>query len=376
MHDVAIVGAGPVGTFLAAVLIDAGLDAVAVDARTGTSGSSRAIGIHPPSLRLLDAIGVASQIRDSGVQISRGVARSGGVLLAELRLTEPGAPPIVSVPQPVTQSILDAAVQSRRPDGIRRGIRVEAVHRTQAGFVLTGKERGSHWETQARFVVGADGASGSMRSLLHTAGRRVRYPDRYLMGDFRDDTGDGSLAVLHLERGGIVESFPLPGGVRRWVVHEGASRLVDGPAALADLIEGRTGCRPDPGSSSMFSSFVPHRAIAFGMVGNGLALVGDAAHELSPIGGQGMNLGWADAAELGRVLPRFLTPGSDRRELEEFGRRRLAVARRAARQAELNMLLGRPAPAVLQPVRALLAKAIAHQPVGRKVARVFTMATL
>ncbi|WP_367182697.1 hypothetical protein [Mycetocola sp.] len=60
--------------------MDACLDAVAVDARTGTSASFRAIGIHPPSLRLLDAIGVDDQIRDAGVHNSRGVARPDGIV--------------------------------------------------------------------------------------------------------------------------------------------------------------------------------------------------------------------------------------------------------------------------------------------------------
>ncbi len=201
-----------------------------------------------------------------------------------------------------------------------------------------------------------------------------RYRDRYAMGDFRDDTGDDGIAVLHLERGGIVESFPLPGGIRRWVAHVQVD--IDGPAALADLIVRRTGGGPDASTASMFSAFEPGRSEVANLAGRGVALIGDAAHEVSPIGGQGMNLGWADAADLARILPALLLPGGDVGALQAFSRRRLAVARRAARQAELNMLLGRPAPGLFQAGRSLAARLATHPPVDGYLARVFTMATL
>jgi 2-polyprenyl-6-methoxyphenol hydroxylase-like FAD-dependent oxidoreductase len=90
-----------------------------------------------------------------------------------------------------------------------------------------------------------------------------------------------------------------------------------------------------------------------------------------------MNLGWADAAELAAILPGLLGRGpSQRAALRDYSRRRLAVARRAARQAELNMVLGRPAPGVLQPGRELLARVASRPPVDRYLARAFTMATL
>ncbi|MFP3637215.1 hypothetical protein, partial [Bacillus sp. SIMBA_033] len=74
----------------------------------------------------------------------------------------------------------------------------------------------------AHVVIAADGAHSRLRqSLLPDLPART-YPDSYIMGDYSDHTGHGSSAVLYLEPPGIVESFPLPHGVRRWVVRLGA----------------------------------------------------------------------------------------------------------------------------------------------------------
>ncbi len=146
MRDVVVVGAGPVGSFLTALLLDAGLDAIAVDARERRAEHSRAIGIHPPSLALLDAVGVAAPVLAAGVPIDTGLARTRGVELGALHFAAAGGSPIVTLQQPVTQSLLDAAVHARRADGIRRGIRVTGLSRDSESLVVRGTTRDGDWE--------------------------------------------------------------------------------------------------------------------------------------------------------------------------------------------------------------------------------------
>ncbi|MFD1213467.1 FAD-dependent oxidoreductase, partial [Arthrobacter sp. GCM10027362] len=60
MHDVVIVGGGPVGLFLAILLAREGLDTAVLERRQARSPHSRAIGIHPPALEALDDAGAAA----------------------------------------------------------------------------------------------------------------------------------------------------------------------------------------------------------------------------------------------------------------------------------------------------------------------------
>nr|MDQ5862268.1 FAD-dependent monooxygenase [Actinomycetota bacterium] len=78
MVDVLIVGGGPVGLYLAALLLQEGVGVRVLEQRLHRDRHSRAIGIHPPALAALDRVGIASALVLEGVPIRRGIALSGG----------------------------------------------------------------------------------------------------------------------------------------------------------------------------------------------------------------------------------------------------------------------------------------------------------
>src|SRR5699024_12637169 len=177
---------------------------------------------------------------------------------------------------------------------------------------------------RAANVVVADGPRSIVRQStgIRLAAQTLR--DTYIMGDFAQtpaaDHGDPSTATVYLEPGGVVESFPLPGRMCRWVAHTGTQLVTESAEVLTRIIAERTGEHVDPMTSTMLSAFHVHRRLAQEMVCGRCLIIGDAAHEIRTIGGQGMTLGWLDAFEVAPLLARVVVDANTAalQELSQF----------------------------------------------------------
>ncbi|MGY2746655.1 FAD-dependent oxidoreductase [Arthrobacter sp. UYCu723] len=388
MAEVLIVGAGPVGLFMAALLLQSGVRVRVLEQRTERDQHSRAIGIHPPALDVLRRIGVAQELVAQGVPIRRGIALGGGRQLAQMSFAGVSYrfPFVLSLPQSRTEAVLEQRVRELDPGALHRGVRLTGLHDDGGRVGVEGSSPAGPVRHSAALVIAADGVRSAVRTLQGTAVRAKHYPDSYLMGDFADSTCFGPDAALFLAPEGIVESFPLPGGLRRWVIrldrtmpawnpetNPGPNNL-PGACWLAEQVRERTGIDVDAGSNSMLSSFGVRSRLARRMVTGRTVLIGDAAHEVSPIGGQGMNLGWLDAVALAPLVLAALQGDGVGAQLRSFERSRMTAAARAVRQSELNMALGRPFGGGLLNIRSYAIAAAAAVPaVNSFVARRFTM---
>ncbi len=372
-------GGGPVGLFLGALLAHAGVDVQVWEARSTAPAGSRAIGIHPPSLDAFALIGAAQPVLDEACLVRTGVARSRGRTLGTLSFAHASAthPYVATLDQHRTEAILRERLAAAAPEALRTGTRLTTLTRHDDHVDVTGTGPDGPVALRAAFVVGADGARSTVRGLLGIATTGREYPDRYVMGDFADPEPDAarSAALVDIGPAGVVESFPLPGSRRRYVVLTGRGAASTDEAraeTLASTVLERTGVRVDADTCSMLTRFRVRRTEPE-RIGVGRAvLIGDAAHEISPIGGQGMNLGWLDAAALAPLLAEALRTGAAG-PWPAYAARRQAVARRAARQAEANMALGRPISGPAALARGVLLRTALGLPSARLLADVYAM---
>ncbi len=374
--EVAVVGGGPVGLLLAGRLAQAGIDVRVLERRTERSTESRAIGIHPPGLACLAKLGVADALISHGIPVRTGLVFAGPRALGAISFATLVPPHnfVLTVPQHHTEAVLEQRLQALLPGALVAGAELKRIAFIRDGarlsLVCTSGE--PERELDASFVVGCDGKHSVVRKAIDVGYHGGPYPERFIMGDVPDDTGFGAQAAVFLTRTGLVESFPLPEGRRRWVVSTGLKREAADPELLASLIAQRTEQRIRADRCFMINTFTAERFVAARMYRTRAILAGDAAHVVSPIGGQGMNLGWLDATALSRCLVDTLRHGREPEPLlARYEQQRLSAARTAIRRAELFMMIGRGFawPTLRDAtVRALLSPVIAPH-----AARLFTM---
>lgn len=366
MPDAIIAGGGPVGLLLGCLLAGRGVDVLVCEKRDGADVRTRAIGIHPPGLAALDDAGVGEGVRAEAVQLDRGEVHARGRILASVPFG--AARPVMTLAQPRTVALLRARLQelgsALRTGSAVRGFRDEG-HRVAVR--IAGEE-----ERHAAFLVVADGVRSGLRRAAGVGWRAHGGTAQYAMIDVPDD-GEDRVARIHCEPDGLVESFPLPGGVRRWVVRTGDG---DGMTAdrFAEAVRSRTGLRiriPDGASPTAFTA-AQHRAARFAR--GRVALLGDAAREISPIGGQGMNLGWSDAAMLASAMTDSLRGGDP--DLDGCARRASRRAAAAQRRSSFYMAMGAPVPLFIQRVREGAVRGLGSRPLRQRAAELVTMGGL
>jgi len=378
--DVAIVGAGPVGLFAGVMLAQRGISVRVLEAKTAPSQHSRAIGVHPPALEHLAHLGVATAFCERGLRVQKGVALTYAAKhLGTLDFGRCPAPYnfVLAIRQDDNEAILREALCQLDTGAVCWGASVTGVEQDAKGVVLELDHSNTQRTLRSRYVLACDGKRSFVREALGISFHGHAYSHRYVMGDFTDNTDLGEQAAILLTDAGLVESFPLPAGVRRWVVqrqpHDSYVPLETDnitPVDLAAAVAQRSGYHPEVSTNSMFSTFGVERYIASRFTQGRVVLIGDAAHVISPIGGQGMNLGWLGAWKVGEVLEHALTHHTSA-NWHAYEKQQRNRANRAAKRAEFNMAATQVTP--WQPVRNALVRLVLHTPARDIAAKTFSM---
>lgn len=317
--DVLIVGAGPVGLFLANECARRGVRFRLFEKRAEQSEHSKALASFPRTLEIFDMSGIAGPFLEAANRVTSVSVMTRQETLARLRFEPEGTPyPFVGmVPQDVTERILAEELRRKGGQVEYETTFISAIERD--GYVSATLERkGERIDIAALFLVGCDGAHSAVRHLLNLSFHGAQYHASFMLADV--DTNDvlpGNELHLCPSEFGQLAIFPMSTTRRRLVATVDKAEQ-DAPSL--NFVKAVVAQRAPAGfeaRSLRWSSYfrVHHRHVAEMNVGR-MFIAGDAAHIHSPFGGQGMNTGLQDVWNLAWKLS-FTVRGRGREKLLE-----------------------------------------------------------
>ena len=311
-HDVIIIGGGLVGMTLALALDAHGLtsavvDAADLDATLSAGFDGRASAIASASARMFRAIGHGAVLDEHGGAIDAIRVTDG---LSPLHLhfdaTEGDSGPLgYMLENRLLRAALLSAGRGAADVTLHAPAHAAAIERGQDGATVT---LGDGTVLAAPLVVAADGRRSALREAAGIRTSRWTYPNTAIVTMIGHDRPHGRVAAELFYPSGPFAVLPMRDEHRSaivWTVDavDAPGMLKLGPRGLAAEIARHTGgylgtVEVIAPAASYPLSF--HHAETY--VAERLALIGDAAHGIHPIAGQGLNMGWRDVAALTEVL--------------------------------------------------------------------------
>lgn len=305
-HPVVVVGAGPVGLAAAIDLAMRGLPVVLLDDADRIGEGSRGICWSKRTLEILDRLGVGERLVAQGVTWQLGKVFCGDELLFSFDLLPEAGhkmPAFINLQQfYLEKALVDRALELENLE-LRWKNRVVGVDRLNDGARLTIETPDGPYRIDADWLIAADGARSTIRSLLGLDFSGVSFEDKFLIADVR-----------------MAADFPTER--RFWFAptfHSGQSALMHrqpddiwrvdlqlGPDAdpAAEQEPQRVRARldkvltPHPYELEWVSIYTFNCRRLDRFVHDRVIFVGDAAHQVSPFGARGANSGIQDAENL------------------------------------------------------------------------------
>ncbi|MBL8332508.1 MAG: bifunctional 3-(3-hydroxy-phenyl)propionate/3-hydroxycinnamic acid hydroxylase [Rubrivivax sp.] len=309
MFDVAVVGCGPTGVVLAALLGQAGLSVHASDRLAGVHEIPRAIALDHEVMRLFQQIGVAEAVLPFTEPFTDSTWYGAqGQLIRRMTMLPPPHPqgwtPSLVFTQPAVERVLRGRLAAL--PGVTLALGTETVAIAQDAESVSLRQRGpdgGESPVRARWVVACDGGSSSLRGSVGIDLEDLDFDEPWLVVDVQvNERGLARLpatSVQYCEPDRPCTMVIGPGNHRRWEI---SLKPGEDPAQAATP-EGTWALlarwiAPDEGTLWRQASYRFHALVAERWRAGRVFVAGDAAHMQPPFLGQGMCQGLRDAANL------------------------------------------------------------------------------
>ncbi|OAD85763.1 monooxygenase [Comamonas thiooxydans] len=345
-HPIVIVGTGPVGLTTALEIARHGQRCVVLESELQVSEGSRAIVFTRRSMEILQQVGVAQRVTETGLPWCYGnsIYRGQRVFRMEnARADDDRFFPMINLQQQYLEEYLVDAVQASPLIELRWGNRVNKVEQKgEQALVEVDTPEGSY-ELRADWLVACDGARSGIRTAMNLLMEGASYEGRFVIADIRIDLplpterlaffdptwNPGNTILMHREPHGIWRvDYQLPAGEDP----EDALRPESLKARIDAQLEmiGFGGTPWEMDWSSVYSA----RALTLPNYVHGRVIfAGDAAHMLPIFGVRGANTGFQDAQGLGWRLALVAKGAASAALLQSYSSERVGAAREIVEEA-------------------------------------------
>ncbi|HEX8670582.1 MAG TPA: FAD-dependent monooxygenase [Longimicrobium sp.] len=347
-HDteVLVAGGGPTGLMLALGLVSRGIACRVVDRTPVRSDRSRALVVHARSLELLQKLGIADELVAAGRRTMAAKVFINGRPAVDFafgevaKVTDTPFPFTLLVSQVDTERVLERRLAALGTQVERPLELLGFAQDADAVRARVRHEDGREEEIRARYIVGCDGAHSVVRKGAGLSFEGGAYPQDFVLADLMLDwEHDDDSLYIFVSRAGLLAVFPFaePGFYRLIATRPESVPDDAGDPSLDEMREIVRETSPipmelrDPRWLARFR--LHHRAADHYRAGRAF-VAGDAAHIHSPAGGQGMNTGLQDAANLAWKLALVLRGHAPEGFLDSYEAERLPVGQRLLRTTD------------------------------------------
>lgn len=359
---VLIVGGGPVGLSASILLSQHGVRSMLVERHPGTSIVPKARGINARTMEVYRQCGVEAEVRAAGLapQSTGLIVWTESLAGKEIERRVPGrATPKNQAMTPVLnclcaqddlEPVLRHFAEAQTPGELRFNAELTDVRQNATGVeaMVTDRLTGSSTLVRAQYVIAADGAQSRIRRMLDVRmiGRESVYDSVNILfnADLRPWTAHRPAALYFVEQPDLRATFLTINAHDRWsflihsIKHYGYTAGDFTPERCTALIRQAVGIADLPVTVLGVSAWEASAHVADRYGHRRIFLAGDAAHEMPPTGGFGLNTGVQDVHNLAWKLAAVLHGQADVSLLETYHTERQPVGMAITRASLENSL--------------------------------------